>query len=68
MPVITPLVLILATEGLLLLQSPPETLSLREVVAPSHNDVIPQIEPADGIVSTCTIAVDPAVPHPPVTR
>ena len=68
MPVTKPVpVTTVATEGLLLLHVPPTVLSPRVMVAPMHNNALPEIVPAAGAVSTVMVKVTPSVPQPAVT-
>jgi hypothetical protein len=53
--------LIVATDGVKLLQVPPEILSARIVVAPTHNDVVPTIAGGTGATVTGIVAVQPVL-------
>ena len=52
-PVLIPTV---ATERVLLLQAPPDTLSLRLMVDPTHTELAPLIVPGSGAPFTVTVA------------
>jgi len=60
-PVTTPPVPIVATEGLLLLQVPPEVASIKVAVLLAQNEVTPEIADALLIVTT-TVARQPDAP------
>lgn len=66
-PVTTPVLLIVAIEGLLLLQVPPVTALINVLDEPGHTVVEPVMVPADGVVITVTVAVVPALPQLLVT-
>ena len=61
MPVTTPALLIVPTDGLLLDQVPPKTVSPRLVVWPTHTEGVP-ITGATGLTTRAAIAVQPVVP------
>ena len=58
---------IVAVLVLLLLQVPPEALSVSDVVAPTHTTAVPLMEPADGAGLIVTILVAYCVPQVLVT-
>lgn len=60
--------LTVATPELLLLHVPPETLSVKVIARPAHNDPAPDIVPAAGRGLMVTGAVATAVPQPFVTE
>jgi len=53
----------LATRGLLLLQTPPADVSVRVLVVPVHKVVLPPMVPATAAGLTVTDAVEASVPH-----
>jgi hypothetical protein len=67
-PVTTPDVLIVATDVVTLLHTPPVTRSVSVVVEPGHVVVVPEIVPASGSGSTVIIIVSYTVPQVLVTE
>ena len=67
-PETTPVLLIVATAVLLLLQLPPVAPSVKEVDEPAQTAAAPLIVPADGSGLTVTICVAAAVPQLFVTE
>jgi len=65
-PLTTPVLLMVATAVLLLLQLPPETLSDRVVVEPLQIEVVPVIAAAE-LPVTVSVSVLLVVPHALVT-
>lgn len=63
-PVTTPAGLTSPMVTLLLLQTPPETVLASVAVVPRQSAVLPDITPADGIVSTFNVVVAKADPQP----
>ena len=66
-PVTRPVVLIVATELVTLLHTPPAARSVNWVVPVGHTVVIPEIDPALGEGLTVTTVVAAAVPQLLVT-
>ncbi len=62
-PVTTPVLPTVATDEVLLLQAPPGTELVSEVVAPKHTDSVPLIEPGLGAGATVIAIVSRAVPQ-----
>lgn len=67
MPVTTPAEVIVATEVLLLLQLPPDTVAPSVVVVPTHAVVTPVMLPASVDGKTVKESVTTVIPHVPVT-
>ena len=66
-PVTKPVVFTEAIEALLVLHTPPETASVKDVVVPGHTVVVPDIVPAFGSGLTAIADVAVAVPQVLVT-
>lgn len=62
-PVINPVLAAVATRVLLLLQDPPPTASVSEVVEPVHTVAVPVMAPAPTPVLTVTINVAVLLPQ-----
>ena len=56
-----------ATPVAVLLQAPPEVVSLKPVAEPAHTVAVPVIVPADGSGLTVIMSVAAAAPQPLVT-
>ena len=66
-PVTTPLPVTVAKAILLLLQIPPDTLSVSVILAPAQTFEVPVIIPAEGYGLMVIVFVEIAVPHELVT-
>lgn len=51
----------------LLLQMPPDIVSVKVSLVPAQSEVVPIIRPGDGMVLTVTVAVAEATPQAPDT-
>lgn len=58
-PVMVPLVLIVATDGVLLLQVPPVVVLLTVVVCPTHTCSVPAIAAGSGFTVTVAVRIHP---------
>jgi hypothetical protein len=67
LPVTTPAVLTLATDGLLLVQMPPAALTDSVVADPAQIRVAPVIAPAVAVLITVIVVVATVIPQLPVT-
>jgi hypothetical protein len=65
-PVITPLVLTVATDSISLLHVPPLSGETNVVVPLVHNACVPESGPADVVAVTVTVLVTDTSAHPPV--
>ena len=70
-PAVTPFTLpdpsTVAMPVAVLLQAPPEAVSLKPVAEPAHTVAVPVTVPADGNGLTVTTSITAAVPQPLVT-
>ena len=62
-PVTTPVLVIVATAGVLEVHTPPGVPSVNVVVVPPQRVVVPDMLPALGVPPTVTVAVAAAVPQ-----
>ena len=66
-PLTTPKASTEAMEGLLLVHAPPLTASARVEEPPTHDDKVPVIAPAEGVLMTVNEVVATPVPHAVIT-
>ena len=66
-PLTTPVVLMVATAGLLLLHTPPAVALDKVTVLPSHTVVVPVMVPADGLAFTVNDWLTASLQPPVVT-